>query len=80
MISNYFLQRDPLAVGVDAIENVIATNGLKLARPYSVELNWVAYHSLDAILLLLSPFLLSFYLFVKYCLLKKDPIEKGKIE
>lgn len=58
-MANYLAQQDPLEVGVNAIENVVATKGLHWARPYSVEMSWITYYSIDAILILLSPLLIT---------------------
>lgn len=59
MIATYLSQRNPLELGTNAIENVIATKGFHWARPYSVHLSWISLHSIDAILILLSPILIS---------------------
>lgn len=50
LVSIYLAQRDPLALGVNAIENVIATKGLEFARPYSTKMSWFTYYSVDVLL------------------------------
>lgn len=58
MVAYYMAQRDPLEVAVTAIENVVATNGFKWARPYSTKMSWFANNSVDAILILMAPLIL----------------------
>lgn len=58
MLSFYIRQGNPLKEGTDAIERVVATNGLKLARTHSIELSWITYYSIDAIVILLYPIVL----------------------
>lgn len=54
LVSVYLSQRDPLALGVNAIENVIATKGLEFARPYSTKMSWFTYYSVDVLLVFIA--------------------------
>lgn len=71
-MANYLAQQDPLEVGVNAIENVVATKGLHWARPYSVEMSWITYYSIDAIFILLSPLLITIITAVVILKTKKE--------
>lgn len=82
MISSYLNHpsRNPLQNGVMAIENVVATKGFQLAQPYAINLSWIEYHSIDAILLILSPFLLLGAIIIKFGRGSKRIVIKSKLQ
>lgn len=55
----------PLDTAIWAIENVVRTGGNKLAKPYSVHLNWFTYYSLDAISILVGVLLVLGFILKK---------------
>lgn len=80
---NFYLNhpgRAPLITGVTAIENVVATKGFGLAQPFAIHLSWIEYHSIDAILLILVPFILIGVIIVKLCFRKKERVVKSKVQ
>lgn len=82
MISLYLQQKNPLAMGVDAMETVVATKGFHFARPQSVDMSWFTYFSMDVVLILCSPFLILIALLFFCCCSSqsKTQIPKVKIQ